>query len=85
MLNSKCRTRSFFRVIHAIIDTTPKKKYILAVEQTPCNLKHIVKALNKFMGNGKINLIEPMEAYLLTNVTVIWRKMLFNIFINSFK
>lgn len=64
------KKKNYSRVIHGIIETLPRKKYILAVEQTPCNLKNIIKALNKFMGNGKINVIEPMEAYLLTNVTV---------------
>lgn len=49
---------------------TPKKRYILAVEQTPCNLKSILKKLSKYMGNGKIDEVEREDAFLLPYLKV---------------
>ncbi|GJQ87854.1 hypothetical protein Trydic_g1126 [Trypoxylus dichotomus] len=53
------------RVIHNILEMVPSRpQYILAVEQTPCNLKQIVKSLSVAMGRGKVQSISKTEAFL---------------------
>lgn len=59
-----------FRIIHGVCEMVPTKQFILAVEQTPCTLKQIVKSLSKTMGSGKTKEVTLEEAFLYSDVTV---------------
>lgn len=52
-------------------ETAPAKpQFILAVEQTPCRLKQVVKALSKAMGSGRTKEVAAEEAFLYSDMTV---------------
>ncbi|KAK9728749.1 hypothetical protein QE152_g17073 [Popillia japonica] len=58
------------RVVHGILELVPSRpQYILAVEQTPCSLKEIVKSLSKAMGRDKVQYISKVEAFLDRSLT----------------
>ncbi|XP_022909711.1 adenylate kinase 7-like [Onthophagus taurus] len=57
------------KIVHGIIELIPKKQFILAVEQTPCTLKQIIKALSQTMGTGKVKEIPKEDAFLYADFT----------------
>ncbi|XP_017781619.1 PREDICTED: adenylate kinase 7-like [Nicrophorus vespilloides] len=57
-------------IVHYTMEILPKKpQYILAVEQTPCKLRQITKALSKAMGSNRIKDVSKEEAFLYNNMT----------------
>ncbi|KAF5274111.1 hypothetical protein FQR65_LT04509 [Abscondita terminalis] len=58
------------KVVFAVIDKTPTKpQVIVAVEQTPCNFKEVIKSLSKIMGSSRTKNVDLEEAFLYNDMT----------------
>lgn len=60
-------------VVAAVMEQPPKKpKYILAIEQTMCTQKKIVKAIAKSLGSNKTKIVSKTDAFLWEDMTQIY-------------